>query len=164
MLSSRTIWKPGCSISFPVKSILRIEREPWTQVCISARLDFSASSKRLKEKARCCYIFLSYGACLYGYTWTSFVQLMSFFFFPPLFRAAPTAYGGSQARGWIGAIAAGHSNARSLTRWARPGIEPETSWLLVRFIPTAPQRELPTNELFDASFYLASSSINWCFH
>ena len=27
-----------------------------------------------------------------------------------------------------------HHNARSLTRWARPGIEPTTSWLLVVFV------------------------------
>ena len=37
------------------------------------------------------------------------------------FRAAPTAYGGSQASGQIGATAAGlhhsHSNARALTHW-----------------------------------------------
>ena len=59
-----------------------------------------------------------------------------------------------QARGLIGAIATGlcqsHSNARSeprlrpttiaqgtagsLTHWARPGIEPATSWLLVGFV------------------------------
>jgi len=65
--------------------------------------------------------------------------------------ATPAAYGGSQARGLIGAVAAGlcqsHSNARSnplsanyttaygnagsLTHWARPGIEPATSWFLV---------------------------------
>ena len=36
-----------------------------------------------------------------------------------------------------------HSNARSLTHWARPGTEPTTSWFLVGFISTAPQRELP---------------------
>ena len=40
-----------------------------------------------------------------------------FFFFFGLFRAAPSAYGGSQARGWIQAVAASlyhsHSNARS---------------------------------------------------
>ena len=45
--------------------------------------------------------------------------LFSFLVFCP-FRAAPTAYGGSQARGLIGAIAAGlhysHSNARSEPR------------------------------------------------
>ena len=43
--------------------------------------------------------------------------LFFFFFFFCLFRGAPTAYGSSQARGWIGTIAAGlchsHSNARS---------------------------------------------------
>ena len=47
------------------------------------------------------------------------------------FRATPTAYGGSQARGPFGATAAGlyhsHSNTRSLTQWVRPGIEPTTS-------------------------------------
>ena len=57
-----------------------------------------------------------------------------------LFRATPEAYGGSQARGWIRAVAAGHEiwamsatytaaqgNTRSLLHWARPGIEP-ASW------------------------------------
>ena len=74
-----------------------------------------------------------------------------FFFF--LFRATPTVYGRSWARGWIGAVAAGlrHSHSSgdashichlhyssqqcgSLTHWARPGIKPTTSWFLVRFI------------------------------
>ena len=36
-----------------------------------------------------------------------------------------------------------HSNARPLTHWARSGIEPATSWLLIRFISTAPWQELP---------------------
>ena len=88
---------------------------------------------------------------------------LSFFFSVfCLFRATPTAYGGSQARGPIRATAAGlcqsHSNARSepclwptttalgnagsASHWARPGIEPETSWFLVRFVSDAPQREL----------------------
>ena len=50
-------------------------------------------------------------------------RLFSFFFFLfvfCLFRAAPAAYGGSQARGSVGATAAGlhpsHSNAGSLTQ------------------------------------------------
>ena len=69
-----------------------------------------------------------------------------------VFSAAPTAYGSSQARGWFGAVAAGlchnhsnsgsgpatyittHNNARSLSHWSRAGIEPETSWILVRFV------------------------------
>ena len=49
------------------------------------------------------------------------------------------AYGGSQARGLIGAVAKSlrhsHSNAGSLTHRGRPGIEPETSWFLVRSFP-----------------------------
>ena len=71
-----------------------------------------------------------------------------------LFRATPTAYGGSRARDWIRAVAASlhhsHSNkgskpwsaiytrargnARSLTHWARPGIIPKFSWILVGFV------------------------------
>ena len=62
------------------------------------------------------------------------------------FRAAPTAYRGSQARGLIGTTAAGllhsHSNTRSLTHWGRPGIEPATSWFLVGFVSPEPQWEL----------------------
>ena len=69
---------------------------------------------------------------------------MSFFF-----RAIPTAYGSSQARGWIGAAAtlqphqhrtwavsanytAAHHNTGSLTHWLKPGIEPTSSWILVK--------------------------------
>ena len=73
-----------------------------------------------------------------------------FFFF---FRATPEAYGSSQARDLIRATVAGlhhshqqhqvHGNAGSLTHWSRPGIEPTTSWSLVRFISTAPRWELP---------------------
>ena len=37
-----------------------------------------------------------------------------------------------------------HGNARSLTHWARPGIEPVSSWILVGFVSDAPQWELPT--------------------
>ena len=60
--------------------------------------------------------------------------ILIFFFL----RAAPVPYGNSQARGQIGATAASlhysHSNARSLTHSARPGIEPTTSWFLVGFL------------------------------
>ena len=51
---------------------------------------------------------------IYRFTYVFFCLLSFFFFF---FRAAPSAYGGSQARGWIGDVAAGlrhgYSNARS---------------------------------------------------
>ena len=68
------------------------------------------------------------------------------------------AYGGSQARGLISAVAAGlchspqqrriraasvtyttvHGNARSLTHGVRPGMEPAISWFLGGFISAAP--------------------------
>ena len=64
-----------------------------------------------------------------------FIYLFSLFVFS---RVAPTAYGGSQARGQIGAAAASlhhsHSNTRSLTHWAGPGFKPTTSWFLVGFV------------------------------
>ena len=87
---------------------------------------------------------------------SSFFHFFFFFLFwvVCLFRAAPEAYGGSQARGWIRTTAAGlcqspssegcepssatyttaHGNAGSLSHCARPGIEPATSWFLVGFI------------------------------
>ena len=76
------------------------------------------------------------------------------------FRATLAAYGGSQARGWIEATAAGlqpqhgqiqatsvtyttaHDNARSLAHWTRPGIKPASSWILVRFVSAEPWQEL----------------------
>ena len=81
-----------------------------------------------------------------------------------LFRTAPAAYGSTQARGWIRAAATSphhsHSNARSqpglqpmlqllatpwsLTHWARPGIKPTSSRMLVRFITTELCQELPS--------------------
>ena len=81
------------------------------------------------------------------------------FIYLPL-RAAPAAYGSSQAKGQIWATAACHShrhssagsepclwptpqltffNARSLTHWVRPGIESVSSWMLVEFMTTEPQ-------------------------
>ena len=72
-----------------------------------------------------------------------------------LFRAVPVAYGGSPARGGIGAVAVAafqaesstyttaHSNDGSLIHRERPGIEPETSWFLVGFDSAVPLWELP---------------------
>ena len=36
-----------------------------------------------------------------------------------------------------------HDNARSPPHGARPGIEPASSWILVGYISTVPQQELP---------------------
>ena len=52
--------------------------------------------------------FLIFSLALFGYSFSNL-----FFLFPSLFRAAPVAYGGSQARGWIRAAAAGLSHSLS---------------------------------------------------
>ena len=49
--------------------------------------------------------------------------ILCFFFFFSFSRAAPAAYGGSQARGWIGAIAAGLHHSHSNTR-SEPHLQP----------------------------------------
>ena len=41
-----------------------------------------------------------------------------------------------------------HGSTRSLTRWVRPGIEPTSLWIRVRFITTEPLRELPVHTHF----------------
>ena len=91
-----------------------------------------------------------------------FIYLFIYLIF--LCRAAPVAHGGL-----IWAAAAGHSpqqrqqfgiqgacvtytiaqrNAGSLTHWARSGMEPASSWILVGFITGEPWRELPVFALF----------------
>ena len=84
-----------------------------------------------------------------------YLFFLDLFFF---FRAAPLAYGGPQVRGRIRAVASGlrHSHSNwgseprlrftpqltvmpdlypwSLTHRVRPGMEPASSWMLVRFI------------------------------
>ena len=87
-----------------------------------------------------------------------------------LFRAIPAACGPSQARGWLNwsyscrptpqpqqlriwgvsatsatAIGTATPDPRASATpnpWARPGIEPESSWILVGFISAVPQQEL----------------------
>ena len=89
-----------------------------------------------------------------------FFNLFFIFIFFLFFRATPTAYGSSQTRS-LRAIAAGlnhshsnlesqlylcstsHGNARSPAHLERPGIEPVSSRILVGFVSTAPQTELP---------------------
>ena len=43
---------------------------------------------------------------------------------------------------WDSSYTTAHSNAESLTHWARPGIEPTSSWILVRFVSALPQQEV----------------------
>ena len=42
-----------------------------------------------------------------------------------------------------------HSNTRSLTHLVRPGIKPASSWLLIGFVTTEPQWELPRQWIFN---------------
>ena len=111
---------------------------------------------------------------------------LSFFFC--LFKATPAAYGSSQARGQITqpvpqpqqrgiqpaseTYAMAHGNARSLTCWTSPGIEPVSSWILAGFVNHWAMMEtpsvfllfllcwnkLPCCELPDERPYVASSS------
>ena len=84
------------------------------------------------------------------------------------FKVASMTYGSSQARGShqgcsfqptpqpqqrrVHAASATsttvHGNAGSLTRCVRPGMEHASSWILVRFVTTAPQQELQTFKCF----------------
>ena len=45
-------------------------------------------------------------------------------------------------------------NARSLTHWVRPGMEPASSQILVEFISTEPQWELPTINYFKLHLFI----------
>ena len=66
------------------------------------------------------------------------------------------AWGGSQARGLIRAVAAGLQHSSQQRQILNPPIEARdgtrvSSWLLVGFVSTAPQRELP--KIFLISFF-----------
>ena len=110
--------------------------------------------------------------------WLQLYIHMLFFSFS--FRVAPKAYGRSQARGPIGAVAAdlhrshsstgsepsrqprAHSNARSLIHWVRPGMEPPSSWIPVGFITTEPQWKLHKHSFWD-SFPLQVITRYWVY-
>ena len=44
-------------------------------------------------------------------------------------------------------------NAGSLAHWARPGIEPASSWMLIRFVSAEPWWELQIMSVFDLKFF-----------
>ena len=106
------------------------------------------------------YFLLDIYLFIFGPFFFFFFFFCSFFFFFFFFLASSEACGSSQARGWVGAIVTRlcHSDIRSepdlqstpqltaiqqyssqltpdtLTHWARPGIEPDTSWILCCWI------------------------------
>ena len=59
-----------------------------------------------------------------------------------------------------------HSNTISLTHWAGPGIEPTSSWMLVRFVSAEPHRNSQNSFLisFLQIMLLHSSTISSLFH
>ena len=100
------------------------------------------------------------------FVWSFFVFLGFFFL---LFRGAPEAYGSSQARGQIGATAAGlyHSHSKlgsKLSLQPTPqlsampgvhlGIKPTSSWILVGLVSAEPQQKLPKTLGFELIFFV----------
>ena len=133
-----------------------------SQMSLSLCIYLSRStSSKLISYWFCNISSLSHWHLLWGYIAFRFLHFLSFFLYLFVFsRATPVAYGGSQARGLMAAAATSlchsHSNARSelhlqptpqcnarlLTHWARPVMEPATSWFVVGFVSTSPQWEL----------------------
>ena len=106
---------------------------------------------------------------------SSFVVVVAVVFVFCLFRAAPVAYGASQAGGWIKAAAAGlhhsHSNVGSEvcpdlhhSSWQcwipnplseardRTQVLMDTSWICYGFVTTEPWGELPSSSFFFFAF------------
>ena len=105
-----------------------------------------------------------------------FYILLIFYCFG-LFSAKPMAYGSSQARGWIRAVAyslqpqpcqvqatsvtyiTAHGNTRSLIHWVRPGIKPASSWILVVLVLSHSRNSI--FYLFNLSSQSVSSGVNF---
>ena len=97
-----------------------------------------------------------------------------------LFRATPAAYGSFQAKGSNESYSCrstpqpqqrqmratsvsytmAHGNTRFLTHRVRPGIEPASSWIPVRFVSATPQRELP---VFCVWWWMSSFLFRWTY-
>ena len=54
-----------------------------------------------------------------------------------------------------------HGNAGSLIHWARPGIEPKTSWFLIGFVSTVPWRALPILALLNGQNCTIEDWLKW---
>ena len=155
-LSSRTptsicwsVWCPTGHLD-PLLSVLQsffLFLNSTISITVFRLADSSACSNLLLNPASQFFILvIIFSSTRISYSFFFF----AFFFF--LFRTTLLAYGGSQARGRIRATAASlhhsHSNVRSPTHWARPGIEPVSSWILVRFISAEPRWELQHQNFF----------------
>ena len=119
-------------------------------------LGFWADDTLASEKHRC------YGQLRVWVVAPSLTTSVIFGFFLVVFFRAPMANGDPQSRGsnqncscwptplaqqcgiWVTSVTytTAHSNAGSLTHWARPGIEPVSSWILTGFVTAEPWQEL----------------------
>ena len=96
---------------------------------------------------------------LYKHSWGKHKYIYIYIFLLSFFRATPKAYGGSQARerqlAYKTVTATWDPNhicdpkpqltAGSSTHWARPGTEPVSSWMLVRFVNRWTTTGIPKN-------------------
>ena len=74
----------------------------------------------------------------------NFLSFFHFFFFlGPHLQHMKVPKLGVKSELQLLAFTRAHSHARSLTHWARPGLEPASSWILAKFISAEPQRERP---------------------
>ena len=111
-------------------------------------------------------------------------RVVFFFFSFCLFffaGAIPSTHGGSQARGWIGAVATSHSHSNAgcephlqptphftatpdpyLTHWAMPGIKPASSWMLVEFVNHWATMETPSGKFFSSWLFHALFNVCIC--
>ena len=76
-----------------------------------------------------------------NYTSTSFFVLFYFLGPHPWHMEAPRL--GIEWELTAACLYHSHSHTRSLTQWARPGVEHTSSWILVGFFFTVPRWELP---------------------
>ena len=131
----------------------------------------TASLRSLNTSTHLQRFFTLLNGLLLVITLVLYIYIYIFFGGGVFFRAAPAAYGGSQARGlnravatslchshgqpdssyWSAAYTTAHASTGSLTHWVMPGIESVSSWMLVRYVSAEPLWEL------------SWSSINECF-
>ena len=154
----------------PLRVPVHLSRQPPPQ---TQRTHFCIPTWCLSPSGHRFWVTLGEPSFLSREVWLGGVQTLSFIS-PPrskpgfFFKAPPVAYGSSQARGrnraavtatataqpqqhgiraTSGSYTPAHSNSRSLTHRAGPGIQPASSWILVRFITEERQLELPSMSL-----------------
>ena len=129
----------SCQAAFHVQSLLAFLLRILSAfiLCKIGKKNATMSHRHLRGLQICCNLWYRQLVFRSGSEFFSFI----------ICRAAPVPHRGSQGRGPIRAVATSvchsRSNVRSEpTHWARPGFEPASSWILVRFISTKPQRVL----------------------